>query len=152
MASPRIRNWTFYSIAGAFFDLALAYFLLWVATVAFFTFKFLSLVGLQIPYPSFVDLPLERVSSLLNVLKNTFPFDSMFPDSEFMKGNNIEGSSSSPALPRRRLRRRVHDSGKEQSLSVFSSGSRLSFSENAESFYTPREQIGDDGSSHILCE
>lgn len=86
------RFWTFNTLAGAFLDLFIAYFLLCGSAIALFAVKFLGFFGLSLPTPyngSFgipnsdftslmVDYPTDKVSAVQNSVTRKFPFDSIF--------------------------------------------------------------------------
>lgn len=84
--------WSLSGIVGAFVDLAIAYFLLCAATVAFIASKFLDFFGLRLPCPGdgllfgtvpnrnlcfhrlLVDFPAEKVSNVQLSIRANFPF------------------------------------------------------------------------------
>ncbi|CAL5392036.1 unnamed protein product [Camellia sinensis] len=84
---------SFMDIVGVFLDLAIAHLLLYASTLAFFTSKFLGLLGLSLPCPSnglfgnansnyclkrlLIDCPIETVSSVQLPVNTKFPFHSI---------------------------------------------------------------------------
>ncbi|KAL3321580.1 hypothetical protein AABB24_039277 [Solanum stoloniferum] len=93
MACEGRYMWSLSGIVGAFVDLAIAYFLLCAATVAFLASKFLNFFGLRLPCPCdgllfgtvptknlcshrlLVDFPAEKVSNVQLSIKANFPFN-----------------------------------------------------------------------------
>lgn len=87
--------WTLRGLASAFFDLAIAYFLLSVAALAYFASTFLNFFGLGLPCPChqffgiatldecwkwkgwLVNAPFNKIYSVQSSVKNKFPFDSV---------------------------------------------------------------------------
>lgn len=85
--------WSLSGIVGAFVDLAIVYFLLCAAAVAFLASKFLDFFGLRLPCPCdgllfgtvpnrnlcfhrlLVDFPAEKVSNVQLSIKANFPFN-----------------------------------------------------------------------------
>ncbi|MQL87147.1 hypothetical protein Taro_019681 [Colocasia esculenta] len=102
MAACRaIHSWTFCALVGAFLDLALAYFMLCGAALAFFTAKFLGVFGLRLPCPCgglfgrptghclqhlLVEYPPRIVSSVQLSVRDRFPFDSVWAEEEGSPG------------------------------------------------------------------
>ncbi|KAK4725883.1 hypothetical protein R3W88_030800 [Solanum pinnatisectum] len=93
MACEGRYMWSLSGIVGAFVDLAIAYFLLCAATVAFLASKLLNFFGLRLPCPCdgllfgtvpnrnlcshrlLVDFPAEKVSNVQLSIKANFPFN-----------------------------------------------------------------------------
>ncbi|CAN4095724.1 unnamed protein product [Withania somnifera] len=92
MACEGSYMWSLSGIVGAFVDLAIAYFLLCAATVAFLASKFLGFFGLRLPCPCdglfgivpngnlcshrlLIDFPAEKVSNVQLSIKANFPFN-----------------------------------------------------------------------------
>ncbi|KAJ8539727.1 hypothetical protein K7X08_013979 [Anisodus acutangulus] len=92
MACEGSYMWSFSGIVAALVDLAIAYFLLCAATVAFLASKFLGFLGLRLPcpcdglfgtYPNgnlcfhrlLIDFPAEKVSNVQLSIKANFPFN-----------------------------------------------------------------------------
>ncbi|KAH7682915.1 GTD-binding domain-containing protein [Dioscorea alata] len=98
MACREIHSWTLCSMVGAYLDLALAYLLLCGSSIAFFTAKFLALLGLDLPcscdgffglpHPPatrclqglLTHCPADKITSVRNSVLRRFPFDSIFND------------------------------------------------------------------------
>ncbi|MCD9639781.1 hypothetical protein HAX54_024502 [Datura stramonium] len=92
MACEGSYMWSLSGIVAAFVDLAIAYFLLCAATVAFLASKFLGFFGLRLPCPCdglfgtvpngnlcfhrlLIDFPAEKVSNVQLSIKANFPFN-----------------------------------------------------------------------------
>ncbi|KAF3435974.1 hypothetical protein FNV43_RR23066 [Rhamnella rubrinervis] len=123
-----IQPWTLGGLIRAFFDLAVAYFLLWVSTFVFFASKFLKAIGLYLPCPCtgifgyrdgnfcwhelLIVWPIRKVYAVQMCAKSRFPFDLIwFKDSSKlisdgncengvleMKGEACSSSYSSPRM------------------------------------------------------
>ncbi|XP_015892534.3 uncharacterized protein LOC107426774 [Ziziphus jujuba] len=91
MAFHEIHPWTLGGLLRAFFDLALAYFLLCISTFMFFASKCLKIVGLCLPCPCkgilgyrngnlcwhelLVERPVRKIYAVQLSVKSRFPFD-----------------------------------------------------------------------------
>ncbi|XP_016443653.2 uncharacterized protein LOC107768997 [Nicotiana tabacum] len=89
MACEGSYMWSLSGIVAAFVDLAIAYFLLCAATVAYLASKFLGFFGLRLPCPCdelfgngnlcfhrlLIDFPAEKVSNVQLSVKANFPFN-----------------------------------------------------------------------------
>ncbi|GLT28187.1 hypothetical protein SLA2020_031380 [Shorea laevis] len=99
MVYHEIHSWTLGGLVRTFLDLALAYFLLWVSTFAFFFSKFLNFSGFLLPCPCtgflgyqnsnlclcnlLFEWPIRKIYSVLNLVCGRFPFDLVwFRDQE----------------------------------------------------------------------
>lgn len=124
MAVQETQAWTLGGLIRAFFDLAVAYFLLCASTFVFFPSKFLELVGLYLPCPCtgifgfrsgkfcwhelLIVWPIRKVYAVQMCAKSRFPFGlTWFDDSSRLirDGNRVlemdgEGCSSSYSSPR----------------------------------------------------
>lgn len=103
-----IQPWTLGGLIRAFFDLAVAYFLLWVSTFVFFASKFLKAIGLYLPCPCtgifgyrngnfcWYELlfvwPIRTVYAVQMCVKSRFPFDLIWlkDSSKLINDGNCE--------------------------------------------------------------
>ncbi|CAA7395864.1 unnamed protein product [Spirodela intermedia] len=94
MSCHMINRWTFSGLVGAFLDLALAWFMLCGATVAFLTTKLLELFGQRLPCPCqglfgrpdeqclqemLALYPPRKISHVQMSLRRRFPFSPAWP-------------------------------------------------------------------------
>lgn len=107
MACHAVEIWTLSSLVGAHLDLALSYLFLIGATIAFFTSKLLSILGLSLPcscdgyfgHPAciqtdlLIDLPSSKVTAVNRSLLSRFPYAPLL----------AAGESSSPRCRYARL-------------------------------------------------
>lgn len=96
MAFHEIHPWTLGGLLRAFFDLALAYFLLCASTFVFFASKFLKVVGFYLPCPCkgilgyrngnlcwhelLVERPVRKIHAVQVSVKSRFPFDLIWAE------------------------------------------------------------------------
>lgn len=96
-------SWTLVGLIGAFLDLALAYFLLWISAFVFCASRFWSIFGIHLRCPCegvlgfrsssiclhnlLVEIPARKIYSVQSQVRSKFPFGSVVSEDESRNSN-----------------------------------------------------------------